>query len=291
MASETKTDEKTGRKYFLDYPDDPEGPVTFLLNLHGGGSAGVWQRSYFPAYRYVDQCRLVVATPTAATAEPMRHWAEDADDEHLINIVESVADRFGSEAIRAFWLVGHSQGGMTSRRLLTKEYFAGRVDGWLSLSGGRLGQQAEIAPDFLPPGLAADGRPRPFRLSEPPPIDTDVSFIFSTGRHEIVELPEVSPWAERLGAGQRVRQADVVDDRAGEVHDTRWNGNSSKGWGFEPRPGTAEVWIYPGARDGRVVADVVRLDKGHTEGLEPKVSQALLDLIESAPGGRLSGIG
>jgi len=35
-----------------------------------------------------------------------------------------------------------------------------------------------------------------------------------------------------------------------------------------------------------VVADVVRINKGHTEGLEPKVTEAILDLIQSAPGGK-----
>jgi hypothetical protein len=34
------------------------------------------------------------------------------------------------------------------------------------------------------------------------------------------------------------------------------------------------------------VADVVRLDKGHTEGLEPKVTEELVKLIVSAPGGK-----
>ncbi|HUZ42924.1 MAG TPA: hypothetical protein VMU63_00855 [Acidimicrobiales bacterium] len=286
MGNERAVDEKTGRKYYLDFPEDPAGPVTFLLNLHGGGSGGVWQRSYFPAHDHVDVHRLVVAAPTAATAEPTRHWTAEADDEHLRNVVESVLDRFGPDHIRAFWLVGHSQGGMTSRRLLTQPYFAERVDGWLSLSGGRLGQAAEISADFLPPGLS--GRPRPFRRAEPPPVDTDISFIFATGQHEIVALPKTSPWAERLGAGPRVRQPDVVDEEAGQVHDSRWNGNSSKGWGFEARPGTAQVWIYPGARDGRVVADVVRLDKGHTEGLEPKITQRLIELMVSAPGGKLA---
>src|SRR5207302_292594 len=70
---------------YLDYPDDlaENEEVTFLLNIHGGGSAGVWQRSYFPAHDNADAYRLVIAAPTAATAEPMRHWAADADDEHL----------------------------------------------------------------------------------------------------------------------------------------------------------------------------------------------------------------
>src|SRR5436309_631648 len=150
MASETAVDQRTGRKFYLDWPDDTSsGGLTFLLNLHGGGSAGVWQRGYFPAHDYVDAYRLVVAAPTAATDAPMRHWASEADDEHLQNVVDMVFDRFGS-GLRAFWLVGHSQGGMTSSRLLATPFFAERVDGWLSLSGGRIGQ-AQIAEGFGPP--------------------------------------------------------------------------------------------------------------------------------------------
>ena len=53
------------------------------------------------------------------------------------------------------------------------------------------------------------------------------------------------------------------------------------------RPGTADIYEYPGCEDGRVVADVVRLDKGHTEGLEPEITQRILELIVSAKGGKL----
>jgi hypothetical protein len=47
------------------------------------------------------------------------------------------------------------------------------------------------------------------------------------------------------------------------------------------------VFVYPGCRDGRVVADVVRIDKGHTEGLEPRVTEELVRLMLSARGGKL----
>ena len=42
MGAISAVDEKTGRKFYLDDPDDlkPGEPVTFLLNLHGGGSVG-----------------------------------------------------------------------------------------------------------------------------------------------------------------------------------------------------------------------------------------------------------
>jgi hypothetical protein len=54
-----------------------------------------------------------------------------------------------------------------------------------------------------------------------------------------------------------------------------------------PAPGKAQVFTFPGCKDGRVVADVVRLDKGHTEGLEPKITEELVKLMLSAPGGKL----
>jgi hypothetical protein len=59
---------KTGRAFFLDYPCDlkADEQVIVILNLHGAGSIGNWQRHYFPALDYKDKYRLVVATPTAA---------------------------------------------------------------------------------------------------------------------------------------------------------------------------------------------------------------------------------
>ena len=61
---------KTGRKFFLDYPCDlkPGEDVVFVLNLHGMGSIGNWQRHYFPIVDLKDKYRLVIATPSAATA-------------------------------------------------------------------------------------------------------------------------------------------------------------------------------------------------------------------------------
>lgn len=287
MPSITATDEKTARKFYLDDPDDLKAgeKVTFLLNLHGGGSVGAWQRAYFPAVDYKDKYRLVIATPSAATKEPSRRWVGEADDDHLRNIVELVFAKYGRENIRAFWLVGHSQGGMTSRRLLGRDpYFQDRVDGFLSLSGGRIGA-AERAPGFsvpMPPGVT-------FNMPAFPPlpdIACDLSHIFTTGEHEIASLPSTSPLAEKYGAGPRARQADIVDRQGGKIHDTTRESYSTKGWGLRPGPGTAQVFVYPGAKGGRVIADVVRLDKGHTEGLEPLVTQELLKLIVSAPGGK-----
>ncbi|HEY9217080.1 MAG TPA: alpha/beta hydrolase, partial [Phenylobacterium sp.] len=134
----TVVDPKTGRKFFLDYPKDwkPGDKVTFVLNLHGGGSYGNWQRHYFPIADYVDKYHLVVATPNA----PPRVW-QATDDAHLQNIVEMVEGKFGKQNIERFWLAGHSQGGMTSRRIVCSDFFKDRVDGFLSLSGGRVGGQ------------------------------------------------------------------------------------------------------------------------------------------------------
>jgi pimeloyl-ACP methyl ester carboxylesterase len=290
LGSIAAVDEKTGRKFFLDDPDDlqPGEKLVFLLNLHGGGSVGMWQREYFPAYLYKEKYRLVIATPSAATKEPSRRWVAEADDEHLMNIVNYVFEKYGKENVRSFWLVGHSQGGMTSNRLLTLDFFKERVDGWLSLSGGRIGP-AERAPNFGPPDRAQLPPPQPGEAPRFPRTtvpDTDISFIYATGEHEIASLPETSPWAEKYGAGPRVRLPDVVDEEPGLIYDRSREGRSSPSWGLYPRPGTAQVYVYPNARDGPVIADVVRLDKGHTEGLEPKITEKLIELMVSAPGGK-----
>ena len=113
-----------------------------------------------------------------------------------------------------------------------------------------------------------------------------MSHIFTTGEHEIVALPETSPWAEKYGAGPRERRPDIVDTEPGQIYDTSRIDIGTKEWGLKPGPGAAQMWVYPGAREGRVIADVVRLNKGHTEGLEPKVTEELIKLIVSAPGGK-----
>src|SRR5207237_31763 len=130
------TDAKTGRKFFLDYPCDlkPGEKVVFVLNLHGAGSIGNWQRHYFPAVAFKD-----------------------------------------------------------------------KVDGFLSLSGGRVGAAPFVA-RFGPP--KADGtppEPRPAAVSaammrDPAPA-CDYSHIFEVGQYEIDSLPATSPVAERFGCG------------------------------------------------------------------------------------------
>jgi pimeloyl-ACP methyl ester carboxylesterase len=304
---------KTRRTYFLDYPCDLKKgeKVTFILSLHGGGSYGNWQRHYFPLLDYVDKYRLVVATPNA----PTRAWST-ADDEYLQNIVNFVIEQIGRDNIKAFWLVGHSQGGMTSNRIVRTDFFKDKVDGWLSLSGGRLGGNPGRGATFSPvvagaagaaaPGAAgttptrapAGGTPGAgpgssamasamAALREPPAAD--FSFIYTTGQREIDEkgVPESSDWARKYSCGPRRQQGEVVDTRAGYVYDSTRLNLLRPGWGLLPGPGKAQVYVYPDCKDGRVVADVVRLDKGHTEGLEPKVTEELVKLMLSARGGKL----
>src|SRR5262245_24181281 len=212
---------KTRRTYFLDYPCDlkPGEKVTFILSLHGGGSYGNWQRHYFPLMDYKDKYRLVIATPNS----PTRVWSA-VDDEYLQNIVTSVTEQLGRQNIKAFWLVGHSQGGMTSNRIIRSDFFKTRVDGWLSLSGGRLGGQPGRAATFGPPrpptAATTTGGTSPAvtpaslaaaaaALREPP--GTDFSFIYETGEREMDDkgIPETSAWAARYNCGQR-RKAEEV---------------------------------------------------------------------------------
>ncbi|HLW52848.1 MAG TPA: alpha/beta hydrolase [Candidatus Angelobacter sp.] len=288
---------KTRRTYFLDYPCDlkPGEKVTLILSLHGAGSYANWQRHYFPLLDYKDKYRLVIATPSSPT-----HVWSDADDEYLQNIAIEVISDIGKENIKAFWLVGHSQGGLTSNRLVRTAFFKDKVDGWLSLSGGRLGGQPGRSPSWGPPRASmpsaspTTGGPTPATISaalaalrEPPP--TEFSFIYETGQREMDDkgLPPSSEWAAKLGCTQRKNPEEIVDAKPGYVYDGTRQNPPNPSWGLLPAPGKADVYVYPGCKDGRIVADVVRVDKGHTEGLEPNVTEELVKLMVSAKGGRL----
>ncbi len=286
---------KTRRTYFLDYPCDlkPGEQVTFILSLHGGGSYGNWQRNYFPIMDYKEKHRLVIATPNA----PTRAWSA-ADDEYLQNIVEFVVSQIGRERIKAFWLAGHSQGGMTSNRLIRTDDFKDKVDGWLSLSGGRLGGSPGRATNFGPPPAAGAPTTRPAgpgpefaaaaaALSELPAAD--FSFIYETGQREVDDkgVPAASAWAAKFNCGPRGSPKEIVDTKAGYVYDGSRQNPPNPAWGLLPGPGKAHVLAFGGCKDGRIVADVVRLDKGHTEGLEPQITEELVMLMLSAKGGKL----
>lgn len=298
---------KTRRTYFLDYPCDLKTgeKVTFILSLHGGGSYANWQRHYFPILDYKDKYRLVIATPSS----PTRAWSA-ADDQYLQNIVESVVGQIGKENIKAFWLVGHSQGGMTSNRILRTDFFKDKVDGWLSLSGGRLGGNpgrasfgmrpvatatapGSAAPASATPAASAAGSTPPSisaamaALREPP--TSDFSFIYETGQREMDEkgLPDSSAWATKYGCGARRAPAEIVDTKAGYVYDSTRQNPPNPAWGLPPAPGKSQVIVYPDCKDGRIVADVLRIDKGHTEGLEPNITEELVKLMLSAKGGKI----
>jgi pimeloyl-ACP methyl ester carboxylesterase len=288
---------KTRRTYFLDYPCDlKQGEkVTFILSLHGGGSYGNWQRHYFPIMDYKDKYRLVIATPNS----PLRVWS-DADDTYLQNIVNSVVDQIGKDNIKAFWLVGHSQGGMTSNRIVRTDFFKSRVDGWLSLSGGRLGGNPGRAGSFGPPrASAASAGSTPTALT-PSAIsaaaqalaklpDGEFSHIYATGIREIDDkgIPESSEWAKKFACGPRQPPQEIADTKAGYVYDSSRLREMNQAWGLPPAGGKSQIMTYSSCKDGRVVADVVRLEKGHTEGLEPRITEELVKLMLQAPGGKL----
>jgi hypothetical protein len=101
-------------------------------------------------------------------------------------------------------------------------------------------------------------------------------------------VPEFSPWAVKYGGSARVCRPLIADTKPGYVWDPFHQNPGSDSWGHRPRPGSAEILEYPGCKDGRVVADVIRLGKGHTEGLEPKITEALIQLMLSASGEKIA---
>ena len=294
---------KTRRTYFLDYPCDlkADEKVTFVLSLHGAGSYGNWQRHYFPIVDYKDKYRLVIATPNSPT-----HVWSASDDEYLQNIVSFVVDQIGKPNIKAFWLAGHSQGGLTSNRIVRTDFFKDRVDGWLSLSGGRLGpiraarisapsarRRLQLAPPAAvrPPGAGRAALQPTSQLQPPRCASFQPQISRSSSRRVSARWTTKACQSRRRGprssaAGRGARRGDR-DTEAGYIYDRSRQNPPNPPWGLLPRPGTAAALRYPNCKDGRVVADVVRLEKGHTEGLEPNVTEALVKLMLSARGGKI----
>jgi hypothetical protein len=166
-----------------------------------------------------------------------------------------------------FWFAGHSFGGFTTRRLICTDFYQERDPvGFVSLSGGRVGS------------------PRPGRGGQIPELpECDFSHVFTAGEHEASggNLSETSRWADKYHCGARVRQLDVIDTRAGYVYDSGRQDPGTQSWGLLPRPGVAEWYVYPGCDGGRVVADLIRIDKGHTEGLEENAVEQIVQLMMS----------
>jgi hypothetical protein len=281
---------KTRRTFFLDCPIGYKkgDKVVFLLALHGGGSYANWQRNYAPFMDQKDKYKLVIATPSS----PTRVWQPE-DDQYLQNIVDLVVGTIGKENVTAFWLAGHSQGGATSSRLICTDYFKDKVDVRISLSGGRTGSPPRAPTAGAPatvsgaPNIGGGGGPPGAPAAAP---TCDFSSIFTQGENEAISqggLPEKNLWAEKYGCGPRVKRANVVDTKQGYVWDSTRQNPGSDMWGRYPKPGEAEVYQYPNCKDGRVVADVLRMKKGHTEGLEPNVIEEIVKLASSAKGGKI----
>lgn len=263
------TEPVSGRPFFLDFPCDLEegAPVTFVLNLHGGGSLANWQRHYFPIFHFKDEYDLVIATPDAG--EPGGGtWSADVDDEYLKGVVTYVYDLFEGHDI-TFWFAGHSYGGFTTSRLICTDFYqAHHPVGFVSLSGGRVGTMRAGRGGAAPADLPA----------------CDFSHIYETGEHEASggQLDERSRFAEKYHCGARVVQQPIIDPRPGYVYDSGRQDPGTQAWGLLPRPGVAQWQVFPGCDGGRVVADFVRMDKGHTEGIEENVVEQIVQLMLSA---------
>jgi hypothetical protein len=288
---------KTRRTYFLDCPADykPGDKVNIVLSLHGGGSYANWQRNYFPVMDVKDKYKLVILTP----GSPTRVWSE-ADDEYLHNIVDRVVAEVGKQNVQHFILAGHSQGGMTSNRIICTDYFKDKVDVRISLSGGRVGSSTPAGRGFgaggvqvyksgepAPAAPARRGGPPGGATAGPPGGACDYSFIFSNGEYESMPAA-TSPLADKFGCAARVELPDVIDPKQGYVWDATRQDPGTDGWGHFPKSGRSKVYQFPNCKDGRVVADVVKMQKGHTEGYEPNVTDKLIELAVSAKGGKIA---
>jgi pimeloyl-ACP methyl ester carboxylesterase len=284
---------KSRRTFFLDCPADyqPGDKVNIVLSLHGYGSYANWQRNYFPAMDVKDKYKLIVITP----GSPVRYWS-DADDEYLHNIVDLVVATVGKENVQHFILAGHSQGGFTTSRLVCTDYFKDKVDVRISLSGGRVGAVTAAnrgffggVPVYKSGGTASAPPPprMPPPAAGPPGGGCDYSFIFSNGEYDSIPA-DTSPIADKFGCGPRVQLPEVIDPKPGYVWDATRQDPGSDGWGHYPKSGRALFYEFPNCRDGRIVVDVVKMQKGHTEGYEPNVTDKIIELAVSAKGGKIA---
>ena len=144
------TEPKSQRMFFLDCPDGYKAgdKINLVLSLHGAGSYANWQRNYFPIMDVKDKYKLVIITPSS----PTRAWTGD-DDQYLANMVDPVVGTVGKANVNRFILAGHSQGGMTSNRIISTPYFREKIDVRQSRPGQ--GGNQPTARHFLPLHSAA----------------------------------------------------------------------------------------------------------------------------------------
>ena len=181
--------------------------------------------------------------------------------------------------------------GKLKKETLTREEIGPRAIGRSELSRSLRAALRDAGDPLEPvPGQDGyDGLPgEPGEPGEPGPPGgaCDYSFIFENGEYESTPAA-TSPLADKYGCQARKEEAEVVDPKQGYVWDSTRQDPGADGWGHYPRSGRAQVFVFPGCKDGRVVADVVRLKKGHTEGLEPNVTDKLIALAVSARGGKI----
>ncbi len=97
-----------------------------------------------------------------------------------------------------------------------------------------------------------------------------------------------SPLADKYRLRQARGIAGSLDPKPGYVWDPTRQDPGSDGWGRYPKSGRALVFVFPNCKDGRVVADIVKLQKGHTEGYEPNITDKIIELAVSAKGGKIA---
>ena len=94
--------------------------------------------------------------------------------------------------------------------------------------------------------------------------------------------------ADKFGCAAREQLPDIIDPKAGYVWDATRQDPGTDGWGHYPKSGRTLVYDFPHCKDGRIVADFVKLQKGHTEGYEPNVTDAIIGMAVKAKGGKIA---
>jgi polyhydroxybutyrate depolymerase len=252
---------------------DPGDPAPLVILLHGFGSSGSAEETYFALASRFDAAGILYATPDGTVdADGNRFWdatpaccdvydAHPDDVGYLTALIDAIALEYPVDAKRVFF-VGHSNGGFMSYRMACDR--ADRVTAIVSLAGATFFDASACNPS------------RPVRALEI--HGTDDTTIEYEGGVRLDNYPgaraTMETWAAYNGCGQDTYGYPDFDfdasipgvDTAVQVRESECRGGGSELWsilGGQHVPDIAE-----GARDRLVAWLIAAGDRVMVDGFE-----------------------
>ncbi len=234
------------RPFRLKIPQGYDGgtPAPLVVLLHGYGSTGQGQDSYFGLSALADDRKFLLATPDGTVdGSGRRFWnATDAccnfgnstvDDVAYLNLVIDDVQRRHPVDPKRIFVIGHSNGGFMAYRLACEA--SPRIAGIVSLAGAMWKDGARCQPTQKVAILQVHG-------THDATIRYDGGAIFAGGAEHPGAVETVSAWASRDGCGATLQSGgaslDLVTSLPGkETRVERFSGCDG---------GAVELWTIEG---------------------------------------------